>query len=100
RGSIGDLATYPLLTRDYGYGPAPSNGNGAGTSSTSSLSQTVQKALSDVLGRRPRLGDTRSFVAALNQSFTCKEIEGHTVCTWLERSYGGLTDLGVTITGV
>jgi hypothetical protein len=99
RGSIGDIATYPLLTRDYGYGPTPANGNGGGTSSTTALGQVVQKALSDVLGRRPRLGDTRSFVAALNQSFTCKEVEGHTVCTWLERSYGGLSDLGGSITG-
>ena len=52
-----------------------------------------------MLGRRPRVDDPKSFVAALTQSFTCKEVEGHTECTWIQRGAAGLTELGGSITG-
>lgn len=100
RSSVDDISTYPVLTQDMSWGPAvpPSSGGGSG-SSTSSLSQLAAKALSEVLGRRPRINDPKSFVAALTSSFTCKEVEGHTECIWTERAASGMTELGGTITG-
>jgi hypothetical protein len=98
RGSVNDISTYPVLTQELGA-------MGASSFPTSSvpgitpLSQMVQKALIEVLGRRPRLQDPKSFVAALNQSFTCKETEGRMVCTWTPRGAVGQTELGATITG-
>lgn len=101
RSSTEDISTYPVLTQDMSWGPmAPSSsGGGGGGSSTSSLSQLAAKALSEVLGRRPRINDPKSFVAALTSSFTCKEVEGHTECIWTERAASGMTELGGSITG-
>jgi hypothetical protein len=45
------------------------------------------------------VSDPKSFVAALNQSFTCTEVEGHTVCTWAQRAPTGLTEIGGSLTG-
>jgi hypothetical protein len=54
---------------------------------TSSAGEIVERALRDVLGWRPRAGDARGFLAALDQSFTCEEVQGHTECRWTPRSY-------------
>jgi hypothetical protein len=98
RGSVDDISTYPVFTQDFSFaGGMPSLG--AGGSAPTSLSMMAQRALSDVLGRRPRLDDPKSFVAALTQSFSCKEVEGHTECTWIQRGAAGLTELGGSITG-
>jgi hypothetical protein len=101
RGSMDDISTYPVFTQDFSYGGGPSNvgGSGGGGSSTTSLGLTAQRAIADVLGRRPRIDDPKSFVAALNTSFMCKELEGHTECTWVQRAAAGLTELGGAITG-
>jgi hypothetical protein len=98
--SVDDISTYPVFTQDlsYGSGPMPSGG-GAGGTSTAPLTQIAAKAISAVLGRRPRLADPKSFVAALNGSFICKDVEGHTECIWTERAPGGLTEMGGSITG-
>jgi hypothetical protein len=52
-----------------------------------SVGQIVEQNLRDVLGWRPRAGDAKGFLAALDQSFTCVETEGHTECHWTPRSY-------------
>jgi hypothetical protein len=98
RGSADDISTYPVLTQEFGYPTAPASPT-SGATGTAQLSQTVQRALTEVLGRRPRLNDTKSSTAALEQSFTCKEVEGHTVCTWTPRGAIGQTELGATVTG-
>ena len=102
RGSVDDISTYPVLTREFGY-PAPSSypstGGGGASGGTVALGRMVEQAVTEVLGRRPRVADTKSFVAALTQSFTCTEVEGHSVCTWTPRGAIGQTELGATITG-
>jgi hypothetical protein len=99
RSSVDDISTYPVLTQDMSWGPIAPPSSGGGGGSTSSLGQIAAKALSEVLGRRPRLNDPKSFIAALNTSFTCKEVEGRTECTWTERVASGTTELGGSITG-
>jgi hypothetical protein len=97
-GAIGDATSYPFLTRevDLGGGPgATSPGSPGGTS----LAQTVGVALQQVLGWKVRSDDPKGFVGALTQSFTCKDVEGHTECTWTPRSYAVQTDLAGGITG-
>ncbi len=98
RGSVDDISTYPVFTQDFSFVSGPPS-IGAGAPAPTSLSMTAQRALSDVLGRRPRLDDPKSFLAALNQSFSCKEVEGHTECIWIQRAASGLTELGGSITG-
>ncbi len=98
RGSVEDLGSFPILTSDVdvsaptrpaaGYGPG-----GAG------LQNRISSALREVLGRVPRIADTRSFKAALTQSFDLVEVEGHTVATWTPHSFIGQTELGGGVTG-
>ncbi|HEU4324145.1 MAG TPA: hypothetical protein VFS21_13425 [Roseiflexaceae bacterium] len=97
-GSLGrevdDLQAYPLLTdsaaRPGGAGPA-------GAPGTSPLGQLVDGTLREVLAWRPR-GDTKGFVAALNQAFEIKEVDGHTEWKWTPRSYAIQADMGA-VTG-
>jgi len=88
---------YPLLTEGamtiQGGWPSSSS-----APSTADLGQTVQNALREVLNWRPSDaygGGAKGFVAALNQSFTIRQIEGHTEFTWTPRSYAAVqTGLG------
>jgi hypothetical protein len=64
-----------------------------------SLQRSIEGAMREVLGRLPKANDPRSFVAALNQSFQVKQIEGHVEVSWAPRSYAGQTDLGGGVTG-
>ncbi len=87
---------YPLLTEGsvtvQGGWPSSSS-----APSSSDLGQTVQSALREVLNWRPSgyQGDAKGFVAALNQSFALRQIEGHTEFTWTPRSYAAVqTGLG------
>jgi hypothetical protein len=98
RSSVDDISTYPVLTQELGYTEAPSFPSPSAPSAAP-LSQTVQRALIEVLGRRPRLSDTKSFVAALKQSFTSEEVDGYTVYKWIPHGAIGQTDLGATLTG-
>lgn len=83
---LDDLQTYPVLTEEISFpGGAPAAGAGAG--SGASLGQTAQQAIRDVLGWRLKAGDAKGFVAALNQVFTGKEVDGHTEWSWTPRSY-------------
>ena len=98
--STSDISTYPVLTQELGtpgtsYVPgAPGGGSGAG-----SLGSIASRSIAEVLGRRPRVCDTKSFVAALNAAFTCEDFEGHTVCKWTGPAYLGTTDLGGSLSG-
>ena len=64
------------------------------------MGQTVEAALREALGWRPRPNDPRSFSAALVQSFDRHEVDGHTESTWTPRTYAAqvTADLGA-ITG-
>jgi len=101
---LADLAAYPILTEEVGYPPSPlatpSGGRSGGTGGGgTSLGQTVNRAMSEVLGWKFKDGDTKGFLGALTQSFTLKEVEGHIESTWTPRTYAAQTDLGGTITG-
>jgi hypothetical protein len=104
RESVADLAAYPVLTEQVNVagvgGAAPSTGTPAGTGGAS-FSRLITGTLRDVLGWKPQTNDSRGFVAALNQSFTGREMEGRTDYSWVPRSSGALArpaDLGA-VTG-
>jgi hypothetical protein len=64
----------------------------------STLEQTVEGALREVLAWRPRTTDPKGFQSALNQAFTASEINGRSEWTWTPRSYSVHADMGA-ITG-
>jgi hypothetical protein len=76
---------FPILTEEIDLGQVTRPSLPRGT--TSSVDEIVERSLRDVLGWRPRAGDAKGFLAALGQSFTCVEVEGHTECRWTPRSY-------------
>ncbi|HEU0177012.1 MAG TPA: hypothetical protein VFV58_22345 [Blastocatellia bacterium] len=84
--SVENISAYPVLTQEAGYSGVPtspwSNSPGARP-----LGQVVETTLRDVLGWRPKVADHKGFVAALTQSFTCKDIEGRTECSYTPRTY-------------
>jgi hypothetical protein len=99
RDSVENISTYPLLTQESGYGGLPS---AAATipPGTAPLGQIVENTLRDVLGWRPKVNDYKAFVAALTQSFTCKEVEGRRVCTYTPRTFAVQVQAGLgAITG-
>lgn len=90
-----NMSSFPVPGTSYSQ-PSGYGGGGGATS----LQRTVELAIQSVLGRLPKRGDHRSFVAALNMSFTYKETEtGHRHIEWTPRSYAGQTDLGGGVTG-
>jgi len=98
-----DLAAYPILTEEVGYPPSPlatpSGGRSSGPGGGTSLGQTVNRAVSEVLGWKIKDGDTKGFLGALTQSFTLTDVEGHVESKWTPRTYAAQTDLGGGITG-
>ena len=100
--AVEDAVSYPVLTEDVGLSTS-SRGSTPGMLSTSSgaapLGQTITKAMSDVLGWKIKSDDPKGFVGALNASFTCNTVGGHTEVTWSPRSYAVQTDLSGGITG-
>lgn len=91
-----DFAAFPVLTESVSLAQARAPSGAP----PSSVGQTVEAALREVLGWRPKPNDPRSFTAALLQSFDRREVEGHTVATWTPRTYAAQVqaDLGA-ITG-
>lgn len=88
-----NIGTFPAL------GSAQQSGGGGG-GAQAPLQRTVEQALQSVLGRLPRSGDYKSFVAALNMSFTYTETSGgRGQYQWTPRTYIGRTDLGGGVTG-
>jgi hypothetical protein len=69
-----------------------------GAATLSPLGQTVSNTLREVLAWRPKSGDAKGFVAALNQAFTITEMDGHTEFAWTPRSYAVQADMGA-VTG-
>jgi hypothetical protein len=93
--STQDFAAFPVLTESVTPAQLPAAG-----APPSSIGQTVEAALREALGWRPKPNDPRSFNAALLQSFDRREVEGHTVSAWTPRTYAAQVqaDLGA-ITG-
>jgi hypothetical protein len=91
------------LTEEVGYPPSPlatpGSSPGGGTTGGGSLGQTALKAVSDVLGWKPKAGDIAGFLGALTQSFTLTDVEGHTESKWTPRTYAVQTDLAGGISG-
>jgi hypothetical protein len=97
-----DLTAYPILTEEVGYPPsplaAPTGGAPAGISG-SPLTQMAAKAVADVLGWKPKAGDSKGFLGALTQSFSLTDVEGHTESKWTPRTYAVQSDLSGGISG-
>lgn len=98
RNSAEHIASYPLLTTNLGA-TSPSISPSSQAPGTGSFQRIIDGALREVLGRLPKPKDPRSFIAALNQSFELRDVEGHTEFTWTQRSYAGQTELGGGVTG-
>jgi len=100
--AVEDAVAYPVLTEEVGFAPSPLAGRSgapSGGRSGTSLGQTVTQAVSDVLGWKIKPDDSKGFVGALNASFTCSDVDGHTQCTWTPRTSAVQTDLSGGITG-
>jgi hypothetical protein len=95
--SIDEVPSFPILTEEIGSGRAPRPATPV-SPGTSQLGQIVDGALREVLGWRPRTTDSQGFVAALNQSFSVKEVGGHVEVKWTPRSYAVAAELGA-VTG-
>jgi hypothetical protein len=95
-----ELQSFAVLTEEIGPGraPRPATPGSPVSPGTSQLGQIVDGALREVLGWRPRTTDAQGFVAALNQSFSVKEVEGHIEWKWTPRSYAVAAELGA-VTG-
>jgi hypothetical protein len=101
RGTVDDLASYPILTSDsssFGGSARPSSG-GRGGSISSDVQRTVDLALRDVLGRLPKYTDATAFTAALTATFELRPEQGHTVARWRPRGFVGQTELGGSVSG-
>jgi hypothetical protein len=87
---------YPLLTESAmfpgGGAPVPSGGGAAQDSGA--LGQSVAATLRGVLGWRPRTGDTKGFLSALNQAFTLTDFEGHRDFKWTQPTFAVQPDMG------
>jgi hypothetical protein len=95
-GNVQDIAAYPILTGGAGLQASPSTPSAAGGAAP--LGQVVETTLRTVLGWRPRADDPKGFAAALTQSFSPREHEGHTDWVWTPRSYAVQADMGA-VTG-
>jgi hypothetical protein len=91
--ALEDVTVYPMLTQSNTYA-APSLPTTAGPSGAVSLGQVVEGSLRQVLGWRPRAGDPKGFVAALNQSFAMVEQQGKQIWEWTPHSYAIQADMG------
>jgi hypothetical protein len=94
---IDDIQSYPILTEEVSFAQAPRSGTPPAPG-TAALGQIVESALRDILAWRPKASDPKGFVAALNQAFTLKQVQGYTEWTWMPRSYAVQHDMGA-VTG-
>lgn len=90
-----DVTTFPILTEEVDAAAIPT---GRGGSARGAAGPVVERALRHALSWRPRKGDPKGFLTALNQSITAKEKEGRTVWQWTPRSYAVQVEAGA-ITG-
>jgi hypothetical protein len=91
--NLENIQSYPVLTSEVSTLPTRRVG-----APGVSLGQTVQQALYETLGWRPRISDPKGFVAALIQSFTFVEVEGRKEWEWTPHVYTIQADLGA-VTG-
>lgn len=101
---VEDAISYPILTEEVAYRPSPvgiqtTGAGGIAGPGASNLGQRALQAVTDVLGWKANPADPKGFLGALSQSFTLKDVEGHTEATWTPRTYAVQTDLGGGITG-
>jgi hypothetical protein len=87
---IEDAQRWPLMTTQVDTASLPTGGRGGGTV----VSQTIEAALRDVLRWRPRSGDPKGFVAALNRAFEPFDVDGHTEWRWTPRTFAAQADMG------
>src|SRR5262249_31005743 len=85
-----EALSYPVQTEEVSRGSMATPGSSSGAST----SPLVEQSLRRILGWRPRTSDPKGFLAALNQSFSAREIEGHTEWQWIERGYSIQADIG------
>ena len=100
--ALKDLDAYPILTEEVGYPPSPlskPSGGSSGAPAGTPIGQIAARAISDVLGWKPKDGDAQGFIGALSQAFNLTEIEGHVESKWVPRTYAVQTDLSGGITG-
>src|SRR5215212_9965175 len=88
--ALNDLQVFPILTEEVDRVGTPASGAGG----SGQLGATVTKAVRDVLGWKTKTNDPRGFVAALSQSFSGAEVDGHVAWTWTPRTYTVQADLG------
>jgi hypothetical protein len=88
-----DNQAFPVQVLEVGR-----SNRGLPTAPSSSIGQTVEGALREILAWRPKPEDPKGFTAALNQAFTIRDIEGHTEFSWTPRSYSVQADIGA-VTG-
>jgi hypothetical protein len=95
--STTELNDFPFLTEEVDLG---GYGRGQPAGGVAAVGQTVERAIRDVLGWRPRASDPKGFQAALQHAFSAEEVAGHTEYHWNPRSYAVeiQADLG-TVTG-
>jgi hypothetical protein len=100
RKQLEDVQSYAILTEEIGSGraPRPTSPGSPAAPGSSPLGQIVDGALREVLGWRPRATDAQGFMAALNQSFSVKEVEGHVEWMWTPRTYAVAAEMGA-VTG-
>jgi len=96
--AVEDAVSYPLLTEDVGAGARTGSArarSGGGTS----MSDLVNRTLTDVLGWKTRADDPAAFQGALTASFEGEEDDGVTTWKWVQRSYAVQNDLSARISG-
>ena len=96
--SAEDAVTYPVLTEEVSPAYPAQRPSAWGGQAGTPLGTMAESAIRDVLGWRPRQGDPKGFLAALNQSFSCAEESGVKHCYWTPRGYAAQADLGA-VTG-
>jgi hypothetical protein len=90
---LDDLQSFPILTSETGTRVTRRPG-----APGAALGQSVEQALYETLGWRPRLSDPDGFVAALTQSFQSEVVAGRTKWKWTPHMYTVQADLGA-VTG-
>lgn len=92
--AINDIVGFPLLTSG-----GQQSATAAGAPGTGSLQSVIDRTLRELLGRSAKQSDPKSFVQALNQTFSVNIVEGHTEWTVNPRTFAGQSDLGGGVTG-